>query len=45
MICDALKSEPEWESFAKDRQTWEKPFKGTIQYKDKSKGEEMPGSG
>jgi hypothetical protein len=36
--------EPEWESFANDRQKWEKPFYGTVQYKGKSKGEKMPGS-
>lgn len=39
-----LHSEPEWESFVKDKQSWEKPFEGTIQYKGKSKGEKMPGS-
>lgn len=40
----ALHSEPEWESFAKDRQRWEKPIEGTVQYKGKSKGEKMPES-
>jgi hypothetical protein len=35
---------PEWESFVKDCQSWEKPIEGTIQYKQKSKGEKMPGS-
>lgn len=39
-----LYREPEWESFAKDRQKWEKPFEGTVQYKGKSKGEKMPDS-
>lgn len=43
LTCD-LHSEPEWESFAKDRQRWEKPFEGTVQYKGKSKGEKMPDS-
>lgn len=42
--CCGLCREPEWESFAKDRQKWEKPFQGTIQYKSKSKGEKMPDS-
>lgn len=42
--CHGLCREPEWESFAKDRQKWEKPFEGTIQYKGKSKGEKMPDS-
>lgn len=37
-------SVPEWESFVKDKQEWEVPFEGTIQYKSKSKGEKMPGS-
>ncbi|KAI7778504.1 hypothetical protein LA080_002108 [Diaporthe eres] len=36
--------EPEWESFVKDKQSWEKPVEGTIQYKGKSKGEKMPDS-
>lgn len=40
----AVHSEPEWESFAKDRQRWEKPIEGTVQYKGKSKGEKMPES-
>lgn len=40
----ASHSEPEWESFVKDKQGWEKPFEGTIQYKGKSKGEKMPDS-
>ncbi|OAL36101.1 hypothetical protein AYO20_04515 [Fonsecaea nubica] len=35
---------PEWESFASQRQSWEKPLEGTIQYKTKSFGEKMPGS-
>jgi len=39
-----LYREPEWESFAKDKQKWEKPFEGTVQYKGKPKGEKMPGS-
>lgn len=39
-----LHREPEWESFVKDKQKWEKPFEGTVQYKDKSKGEKIPGS-
>ena len=37
-------SVPEWESFVKDKQAWEKEIEGTIQYKSKSKGEKMPGS-
>jgi hypothetical protein len=39
-----LASVPEWESFVKDKQDWEKQIEGTIQYKSKSKGEKMPGS-
>ncbi|KIX03027.1 uncharacterized protein Z518_06577 [Rhinocladiella mackenziei CBS 650.93] len=35
---------PEWESFASQRQTWEKPLEGAVQYKTKSFGEKMPGS-
>ncbi|EXJ67512.1 uncharacterized protein A1O5_09525 [Cladophialophora psammophila CBS 110553] len=31
---------PEWESFASKRQSWEKPFEGTIQYK--TKGSQSP---
>lgn len=38
------RSVPEWESFVKDKQAWEKEIEGTIQYKSKSKGEKMPGS-
>ena len=32
---------PEWESFVSQRQTWEVPLEGTIQYKTKSGGEKM----
>lgn len=32
---------PEWESFASQRQSWEVPLEGTIQYKTKSGGEKM----
>jgi len=32
---------PEWESFASQRQEWEVPFTGCIQYKLKSFGEKM----
>ncbi|KAH0848257.1 hypothetical protein FOPE_02289 [Fonsecaea pedrosoi] len=35
---------PEWESFASQRQSWEKPLEGAVQYKTKSFGEKMPGS-
>ena len=32
---------PEWESFSGERQAWEKPLDGTVQYKGKSFGEKM----
>ncbi|PSS12167.1 hypothetical protein M430DRAFT_125540 [Amorphotheca resinae ATCC 22711] len=32
---------PEWESFASQRQSWEKPIDGCVQYKTKSLGEEL----
>jgi hypothetical protein len=32
---------PEWESFASQRQEWERPLEGAIQYKTKSGGEKM----
>jgi hypothetical protein len=32
---------PEWESFASQRQTWEKPIDGCVQYKMESLGEEL----
>lgn len=35
---------PEWESFAEQRQTWESPLEGTMQFRIKSLAEKMPGS-
>jgi hypothetical protein len=32
---------PEWESFASQRQSWEKPIDGCVQYKTKSLGEKL----
>ena len=35
---------PEWEAFASQRQKWEVPIEGTIQYSTKSFGDKVPGS-
>jgi len=32
---------PEWEAFSSQRQPWEKPLDGAVQYKTKSFGEKM----
>jgi hypothetical protein len=35
---------PEWEAFSSQRQLWENPLEGAVQYKTKSLGEKMENS-